>query len=281
MFYMNKEPWSREAKIGAWALVIAVLTFAASFLIPEVRQFFHLEKPPEPAKVETQSKPVEFSQTPESASSQPPSPSKPSTQKQSTPGKKPAQTSTHAVKGNSNVTGNNVSGDHNITGNDNQAATVIAPNGIGVTGGTVTNPTVNNYINSAPPPRRLTKEERDALVSCLKTRTGTFIIGAIINNGEAYRYALDFSEVFSAAGWKNDWAAPVASFAISNGMFSGVKVTLPAITYDADTKQVTFLDPSPEVTAYKCFDQSKIAAAVLPATHEPSGTIRIDISEHP
>src|ERR1700733_3006027 len=84
---------------------------------------------------------------------------------------------------------------------NNQAPTVNAPNGIGIIGGTVTNPTVNNYINSAPPPRRLTDDERESLVSCLKIRTGTFVIGALANNGEAYRYALDFSEVFSAAGW--------------------------------------------------------------------------------
>ena len=102
-----------------------------------------------------------------------------------------------------------------------------------------------------------------------------------MNNGEAYRYALDFSEVFSEAGWKNEWAAPVASIMIGGGMWNGVHATLPALTYDASKQQAIFVDPSPETTAIKCLNQAKIVVGIVPQTDKQSGTIRIDVSDHP
>src|SRR5260370_37793392 len=50
---MKKESWSRGERIAAWTLGIAVAAILASFFIPEVRQFLHLEKPPQTAQVET------------------------------------------------------------------------------------------------------------------------------------------------------------------------------------------------------------------------------------
>jgi len=88
------------------------------------------------------------------ASPSAPSEATPSAERQT--GTKP-QTNQHAkskVTGNSNVAGNNVAGNGNAVGNNNQTApTANAPNGIAITGGTVTNPTVNNF---GPPPLQIT-----------------------------------------------------------------------------------------------------------------------------
>src|SRR4029077_2688063 len=69
--------------------------------------------------------------------------------------KKPVKT-----KGNGNTSGNDVRGNSNTVGNSNvvgingqvnQAPVNIGPGSIGITGGTVTNPTVNNF-GPLPPP---------------------------------------------------------------------------------------------------------------------------------
>jgi len=41
----RKQPWSRNDKLGATAVFVAVITCASAFFIPEVRRFFGLEKP--------------------------------------------------------------------------------------------------------------------------------------------------------------------------------------------------------------------------------------------
>ena len=53
------------------------------------------------------------------------------------------------MKGNDNVDGNNVAGSGNVVGNNNNVTTpapmIVPPGSIGITGGNVTNPTVNNF----------------------------------------------------------------------------------------------------------------------------------------
>lgn len=69
---------------------------------------------------------------------------------QQAPLKSPNQRTKTHINGDKNVGGNNVTGNSNVTGNGNTTGpTASAPNGIAITGGNVTNPTVNNF---APPP---------------------------------------------------------------------------------------------------------------------------------
>jgi hypothetical protein len=81
------------------------------------------------------------------------------------------------------------------------SVTVSAPNGIAVGGGTVNNPTVNNY---APPARRLDSAEKAALISCLTLHPGTVGIQALMGDAEAFGFANDWLEVFRDAKWKID-----------------------------------------------------------------------------
>lgn len=251
--------WDWKFWLGVILIPVALAILA--LLQPEVRSRLGLDKP-KPAVVPSNKGPQ-----PQTAS---PVSSAPSSETKTQQGKPTA------------AKGATKSGAASKVSQPNPVTQINAPQGIAIGGNaTVNNPTVNNYLNSKPQPRRLTKEQQDLLVPCLKAKTGTFIIGALVNNAEAYRYALDFSEVFSEAGWKNDWAAPVASIMIGGGMWSGVHVTLPALTYDSKKQQATFVDPSPETTALNCLDQAKIVAALVPQTDKPSGSIRIDVSENP
>jgi hypothetical protein len=137
----KKKAWSLERWIAvsglvltAVAVVVAVLTLFAS---REARQWLHLEKK-EASKVEIQA-------APQNVLPNPVEPTRPESSLLPNGAARPTQKMTANVKGNSNVAGNS-----NITANSNQTAqSAVAPNGIAITGGTVTNPTVNNF---GPPP---------------------------------------------------------------------------------------------------------------------------------
>jgi hypothetical protein len=76
---------------------------------------------------------------------------------------------------------NNISGDNNVTGNANQTGmTVIAPNGIVITRGTVTNPTVNNY---GPPAVQLMWSVADAPT---EAPAGKFAKVVIVKSNTSY-----------------------------------------------------------------------------------------------
>jgi hypothetical protein len=182
------------------------------------------------------------------------------------------------VKGNNNVAGNNVSGDKNVIGNNNQTGpTANAPNGIAIAGGTVTNPTVNNY---SPASRRLSDEQKTMLVACLRSNPGTFTVSAISNNGEAYQYASDFSGVFTSAGWKNEQTIPVAIIMIAGGMWTGVKISVHG-TWDETTHTASLIEGAPETTGLSCLRAAKFGAAAIPYKDMTTSSIRIDVSERP
>jgi hypothetical protein len=126
-----------------------------------------------------------------------------------------------------NITKNSVAGTSNSQVNQASTGTnspnVSAPNGMAIVGneGTIVNPTVNNF---APPNRRLSDEQRNVLVSCLQTKPGKFMVEAMSTNNETYRYAQDWSEVLSSAGWNNESRLPVR--VVLTGPWPGVHVSV-------------------------------------------------------
>ena len=165
------------------------------------------------------------------------------------------------------------SGSNNQTG-----STAIAPNGIAIAGpATVTNPTVNNFT---PLNRRLSDDRKTTLKSCLAAKIGTYTVSAIADNGEAYRYAQDFSDVFSGAGWKNEQTIPVAIITIGGGMWSGVRISVHG-TWDDATKTMSLIDGAPETIGFNCLQAAKFAATAIPWADMKTGSIRIDVSERP
>jgi hypothetical protein len=122
---------------------MVVIGFSA-FVVPEVRQFLHLEKRPEARAIEAPSFSAP-SKTTYTATTEPPG--RQPTTSEKIPVTQKARSHT---KGKDNITGSNASGDRNVVGDNHQTGVAIAPNGIAISGGNVTNPTVNNF---APPPQ--------------------------------------------------------------------------------------------------------------------------------
>lgn len=155
------EKWSRADKLTVGGLIFAaVAAIAAVFVVPEFREFFHLDKP-------------HTTQTQAETSTQTIAPSIPArTEPKSEPLKPEAKPKTHKptqtrVTGDGNVAGNNISDDLNVTGNNNQTPIAIAPNGIAIYGGMVTNPTVNNFGKPSSS-RHLTESQKNTLIASLK-----------------------------------------------------------------------------------------------------------------
>lgn len=73
-----------------------------------------------------------------------------------------------------------------------------APNGILIAGGTVTNPTVNNY---GPPSRRLTVDQKESLQAALSGSKARVIIW-FFDGGDTQAVAQDLYDVFVQAGWE-------------------------------------------------------------------------------
>jgi hypothetical protein len=141
----NFEKWTLG--LTGMIIVLGLLTWLSSFFIPEVRVWLHLEKPvaspPAVSKSGQASPAIQSSQ--------------PTVEPKPTPTPRVVRHSEVHVKGSGNVAGNSIAGNGNIVGNNNQvtapAPAAVAPNGIAIAGGTVTNPTVNNF---GPPPLKLT-----------------------------------------------------------------------------------------------------------------------------
>lgn len=84
-----------------------------------------------------------------------------------------------------------------------------APNGIAIGGGTVTNPTVNNF---AAPNRQLTSQQIRSMKSSAQALCSTLPridVTASNANQEAQRYALGFVNVLKSGGCGADLALPI------------------------------------------------------------------------
>jgi hypothetical protein len=137
----RRRPWTRNDILVVVGIVVAVAVGISAIYIPEIRRSIGRESTPKTTRAEP-STPV---QNTEPSNSEPP--------KQDAPKRKidkRAQKATTRFTGNGNIAGNNISGDNTMTGNNNQIGpTANAPYGIAIAGGTVTNPTVNNYGSPA------------------------------------------------------------------------------------------------------------------------------------
>ncbi len=259
----KKTPWSRNQRIAVWAIVVPVVLAILSLFSPEVRKYVGLEKPM--SSVATAPASLVSSASPSSA---PPASVTPSISE--TPRAKQHIAQRAKIAGNGNV---------NQTSTGASSPNVSTPNGIAIVGnqGTVTNPTVNNF---AAPNRRLSDEQRSALLACLRTNPGAFTVNALANNSEAYRYAQDFSEVLTAAAWKNEWPTPVAVVMIGGAMWSGMRINVPG-TWDVVSQHASIVGGSPEETAIRCLSAARVSALYTPYKDMTTGRIVLIISDHP
>jgi len=247
--------WTRNQRIAVWAIVVPVLIAILSLLSPEVRRMVGWEKPTPIVTIPSSISPLQSAPPPATVSEAPKS--------------KPAN-SRIKIKGNGNT--NQVSTGAN-------SPNVSAQNGIAIVGnqGTVTNPTVNNF---APPHRRLSDEQKTMLVSCLKSSTGEFTV-ASLPDAEVYRYAQDWSEVFSSAGWTNKNSTPVAAMLWNGEKWYGIWFTVHG-TWNEAIQRPAVVYGSPEQNAMECVTEANISGSMNPKRDMPTGRVELMVSDqHP
>jgi len=164
----------------------------------------------------------------------------------------------------------------------NTPTIVNAPGGIPIVGnkGTVEHPTVNNF---GPIPRRLLDQTKKELSDCLRKKVGRFSIGVIQGNGEAYKYAEEWRDLFISAGWEIEHKnIPIQIFMIGGGTWSGMQFRV----HDASTVpgQMTLADDSPEQNFRQCVSgRSDISGGgnIIPYKDFPTGSVDIGVSYQP
>lgn len=191
---MTKRKWSSFEK---WTTGIAVLTLVVGSIlipvfVPEVRVWLHLEKPVSAPPAVTTSEPTIPVVLP----------SQPATKATPTPTPNVYQRSATKVKGHNNVAGNNVVGSENVVGNNNQvtspAPVIVGPGSIGITGGTVTNPTVNNFGSTEWHLNDSQKAALGVFADSLPNEAAQFIVVGDIPDRQSQTYASDLFNVLAA-----------------------------------------------------------------------------------
>jgi hypothetical protein len=246
------------------AVIVAIITVIVGVVTPEIRRFFGLEKPAPVVTVPPSIAPLPSASAP--AASAPAivseAPKKPST----------TEHPTYRTRINGNGNTNQVSTGAN-------SPNVNAQNGIAIVGnqGTVTSPTVNNF---APPHRRLSGEQKTMLVSCLKSSTGDFTV-ASLPDSEVYRYAQDWSDVFSSAGWTNKNSTPVAAVLWNDEKWYGIWFTFHG-AWDRATQRPAYEQGSPEQNAMECVAKANVSGSANPKQDMATGRIELRVSDqHP
>jgi hypothetical protein len=272
----KKHSWIGEHQLTVGSLILTgIAAVAAVLVVPEFRRFFHLDNPETIQQIQpdkrTSIPSVPQPSTVPGQSSEPSKSGEASNLKKARP-----QKTTTQVKGNDNVAGNSVSGDHNVIGNNNNnqtAPTVNAQNGIAILGGTVTSPTVNNYV---PQARHLNDEQKATLSSCLKPIPGRYFIAAV-SLTEAYDYAKDFADAFSSAGWSNTQSSPVATMMAAEPV-RGVQISMHG-TFDPATQRSDIIEGSPESLMVPCMNGARIHSKGLLDKKWKTGVVQVVVGE--
>lgn len=156
-------------------------------------------------------------------------------------------------------------------------ATIIsAPNGIAIGGGTVTNPTVNNF---APPQRHLSSVLIDERAQCLAQRAGVVAIISISGNAEAYKYAQDWAALFKAAHWTLKDGGIGSFMPAGVGLPTGTRISIKG-TWNKTTNQSIYDPDSPEGVFVNCFAGKPLpgdTGGITPYPDMTGGEVRVMI----
>jgi len=124
---------------------------------------------------------------------------------------------------------------------------INAPNGIAIGGGSVLNPTVNNY---APVPRHLDPSMLADISGCLASHPGTVKIMAVADSPEAYEYAGEWLKFFKNAGWTIEDNL-IHTFMIGGGIWTGTHIEINGI-YRASGNDPIYSTSSPGGALASC-----------------------------
>lgn len=101
-----------------------------------------------------------------------------------------------------NIFGNNVAGSGNVVGNNNNVTTpapvIVAPGSIGITGGNVTNPTVNNFGTTEWHLSNAQKVALGVFADSLPDEAAQFVVVGDLPDRQSQTYASDLFNVLAA-----------------------------------------------------------------------------------
>ena len=103
------------------------------------------------------------------------------------------------------------------------STTINAPYGIGISGGHVENPTVNNFGKISKPDRRIKPEDKAQLITWLSQYPAKVSVSAIQGSREAFTFAQDWYDVLKAANWEMQDEI-VRTFLIGGPPWAGVQL---------------------------------------------------------
>ena len=141
-----------------------------------------------------------------------------------------------------------------------------APNGFAINGGTVINPTINNYAPPPKPERAINDESKAKIISTLSILTGAASIQGLYGDNESIAYAQIWREIFRKAGWK----------IIGGNMYMTEKPVVGAIIklHGENTRnkdgRLSFEETDPSYFAYKALLDQKVPTVF---EYEPSQEI--------
>jgi hypothetical protein len=149
--------------------------------------------------------------------------------------------------------------------------TVInASQGIGISGGIVSNPTVNNL---GLPDRHLLPEQRNAIIVSLKDKPCKIIMGALTNVEDAMKYAAELRNAFRAGGCVVQDFMPIVIN--SEGGWYGVKVIYHDETEHAEGEAVYTNPNTPQGIVFSALDHAHIDALAGDGTIVPPGEVLV------
>ncbi len=128
--------------------------------------------------------------------------------------------------------------------------TINSPNGIGIAGGTVINPTVNNFT---PARRHLEPQSmRDMIHGCLTSNPGTALVMGLGGSIEATNYAGEWLKLIQDAGWKLQDGF-VHPFIEGGATWAGTRIEING-TYNGPGGAPVFDESSPGGSFAKCLE---------------------------
>jgi hypothetical protein len=130
------------------------------------------------------------------------------------------------VVGKNNVIKNDAGGEmkDTTTVDPPQGSTInIAPNGFAISGGNVSNPTVNNFAPFEPD-RHVPEAKHSDLVSRLSQAHGIVEIDAYQGGTKAYRFAEEWRDIFKESRWDMKYDGRIHEFSMGSHPFAGIVV---------------------------------------------------------
>ena len=144
--------------------------------------------------------------------------------------------------------------------------------------------TASQEAKESQAPRRLSDMTKSELAACLKKEPGRFSIMSIADNEEAYRYAEDWREVFTSAGWQIERKdIPIQTFRIVGGMWHGMRVRV----HDASSTEgqtALLATGSPEENFAQCVNGRRdipTGGRIIKYKDRPTGSNSIEVSDRP